>query len=253
MNSTFKQGKLGIFGGTSLLRSNIFADLKPKAVSTPHGSVIVHVDPSGLKPIVFIQRHHADGDAGGEVYRPPHLINHRANIAAMLNEGVQRIVAVCSVGSLSEDIPIGTIVFPDDYFYMFGPPVSYFDDERAHIVPGIDLELRAQIIEALKEGGMPGITGRSAVYVQTVGPRFETKAEVKFLAPHGDIIGMTAANEATVSKENGRPYAIFAMVDNMANGLAGSELSHEQFKANVAKNQSTVEKSVAMILGKLTG
>lgn len=244
-------GKLGIFGGTSVLESDVFAFLQRKIVDTPHGKAIIHVDPSGEKPLVFIQRHHADGDAGVDVYRPPHMINHRANLAALAAEGVDRIVAICCVGSLSEDITIGAIILPDDYFYMFGPPVSYYDDAKAHIVPGIDIGLRAAMIDALKAKEIPGLSTRSAVYVQTVGPRFETKAEVRFLSSLGDVIGMTAASEATLSKELEIPYAILAMVDNMANGLAGSELTHEQFKANVAKNQKTVEAATAAVINSL--
>lgn len=243
--------KLGIFGGTSLLKSDLFSSLEPKTVPTPFGKAIVHVDPTGRKPLVFVQRHHADGDAGADVYRPPHLINFRANIAAMVAEGVERVFAVCSVGSLSAALPIGSVVIPDDYFYLFGPPVSFFDDDRAHIVPGVNADLRAEVLDALQQAGTPGLQSGSAVYVQTVGPRFETKAEVRFLSSLGDVIGMTAASEATMTKENGLPYAMLAMVDNMANGLAGSELTHEQFKANVARNQGTVENAVKVVLDKL--
>lgn len=244
--------KCAVIGGTSLLESDAFAHLKAKTVETPHGSAVIYVE-GGDGSLVFVQRHHADGKAGAHVYRPPHLINHRATIAALKDEGVEAIVAVCCVGSLSEKIPIGTVVIPDDYFYMFGPPVSFYDDDRAHIVPGIDADLGARIAGALASGTVvaPEKLRKGGVYVQTVGPRFETPAEIRFLAPLGDIIGMTAASEATLTKELGISYAILAMVDNMANGLAGSELTHEQFKANVAKNKGTVEAAVRQILGAL--
>lgn len=244
-------GKLGIFGGTSLLNSALFSSLKPKIVETDFGRTVIHVDETELRPIVFIQRHHADGDAGADVYRPPHLINHRANIAAMEKEGVDIVVAVCCVGSLSRDIPVGSVVLPDDYFSILCPVACYYDDDRAHIVPGIDMELRGKILEGLKKDEIDGLLMKGAVYVQTVGPRFETKAEVRFLSGLGDVIGMTAAHEATVAKEVGKPYAIVAMVDNMANGLDVSDLTHKQFKANVAKNQATVERAVTVVLEKL--
>lgn len=244
-------GKLGIFGGTSLLKSSLFSHLEPKTIATDHGSAIVYVDPTGKRPLVFVQRHHADADAGAETYRPPHKINYRANVAAMLVEGVDRVVAVCCVGSLSEKLPIGSVVVPDDYFYPFGPPVSFFDDDRAHIVPGIDQGMREEIIAGVETTDITTLHKGPATYVQTVGPRFETKAEVRFLETLGDIIGMTAATEATMTKENSLPYAILGMVDNNANGLGGSELTHEQFKKNVANNQATVEKAVKAVLARL--
>ncbi|PXF47804.1 putative 6-oxopurine nucleoside phosphorylase [Gracilariopsis chorda] len=245
-------GKLGVLGGTSLLKSDMFSALKPKTVNTPHGDAIVYTDPSGSRPIIFVQRHQGVGADGKTQYRPPHLVNFRANLAAMVQEGVDTIVAVCCVGSLSEDIPIGTVVIPDDFFYLFGPSVSYYDDARAHIVPGFDDKLRGKLIEALTEESILGFRNGGAVYVQTVGPRFETKAEVRFLSTLGDIIGMTGATEATIAKELEVPYAILAMVDNMANGLAGSDLTKEQFHANVAKNLGVVERCVATVLEKLT-
>lgn len=247
-----KMGKLGILGGTSLLQSDMFSALRPKTIDTPHGDAIVYTDPSGCRPIVFVQRHLGVGADGKNEYRPPHRVNFRANLAAMVEEGVDSIIAVCCVGSLSEDIQIGTVVIPDDYFYLFGPSVSYYDDARAHIVPGFDDKLRGQLVGALMEEGVAGVRDGGAVYLQTVGPRFETKAEVRFLSTLGDIIGMTGASEATVAKELKIPYAILAMVDNMANGLAGSELSKEEFHANVAKNLGVVERCVATVLEKLT-
>lgn len=244
-------GKLGIIGGTSLFETSMFSFLEPKTVSTPHGDAIIYVDPTNTSPIVFLQRHHADGSAGASVYCPPHCINHKANIAALQAEGVDRVVAVCCVGSLSPDIPIGSIVVPDDYFYLFGPSISFFDDARGHIVPGIDDALRGDILDAVRGTDIQTLRKGPATYVQTTGPRFETKAEVRFLEKLGDIIGMTAASEATLTKENEIPYAILAMVDNMANGLAGSELTQEQFHKNVANNRATVEKAVKAVLAHL--
>ncbi|CAN8076517.1 unnamed protein product [Agarophyton chilense] len=226
----------------------MFSLLQSKTIATPHGDVIVFCDLERPDSIVFVQRHHADGAAGKDVYRPPHLINFRANMAAMAAEGVDRIVSVCCVGSLSKEIEIGTVVIPDDYFYLFGPSVSYYDDARAHIVPGIDTDLRAKLVEVLHEDEVLTLRKAGAVYVQTVGPRFETKAEVRFLSSLGDIIGMTGATEATLAKELGISYVILAMVDNMANGLTETELSKEQFNANVTKNLSVVEQCVASVL-----
>lgn len=240
-------GKLGILGGTSLFNSSVFSQLQSKTVSTPHGDAILYID----SKIVFIQRHHADGAAGSKVYRPPHLINHKANLAAMQKEGVDKIVAVCSVGSLSEKIQIGHVIVPDDYFYLFGPPVSYYDDKQAHIVPGFDVKLRENIIEALLAEKILGFQNTNAVYVQVTGPRFETRSEIRFLSSIGDVIGMTAASEATIAKELKIPYAMLAMVDNMGNGLASSRLTKEIFMQNVTIHQGVVERSVAAALEKL--
>ena len=65
--------------------------------------------------------------------------------------------------------------------------------------------------------------GQDGVYVNTRGPRYETKAEVKHFATIGDVVGMTAAHEAGLAKELGLKYAAVCVVDNVCNGLQGAD------------------------------
>ncbi len=94
-------------------------------------------------------------------------------------------------------------------------------------------------------------TGRAAaegVYVQTRGPRFETKAEVRFLAGLGEVVGMTGADEATHMQERGLPYAALCMVDNWGNGVSPDfTLSLEAFRQLVKDNEGTVQRLVAAV------
>lgn len=253
MAPTESKGKIAIVGGTSLFSSSFFSHLEATSVPTEHGSAIVHVDPNPEGRLVFVQRHHADADAGAQTYFPPHRINHRAIFAALSKLSVQFIVAVCSVGSVDEELPPGNLVIPDDYFQLFGPPISFYDDNRGHIVPGFNEELRACIIDTLTTAQIPQLLSTKGTYIQTVGPRFETKAEIKFLSANkiGHIVGMTGASEATMAKELGMPYAILSMIDNMANGMEKHALTYDQFKAGVAKNQPVVEKCIKLIVDAL--
>eukprot|EP00173_Palmaria_palmata_P003992 Plantae.Rhodophyta-Palmaria_palmata.ctg4555.p1 GENE.Plantae.Rhodophyta-Palmaria_palmata.ctg4555~~Plantae.Rhodophyta-Palmaria_palmata.ctg4555.p1 ORF type:complete len:252 (-),score=44.10 Plantae.Rhodophyta-Palmaria_palmata.ctg4555:664-1419(-) len=246
-----ENGPLAIVGGTSLLKSNIFSSLAPTAIETEHGTATVYTGKSSTgKEIVFLQRHHANEDAS--TYQPPHKIDHRRSFAALVALKVSRIVAVCSVGGLHKAFPPSSLVLPDDYFYLFGPPVSFHDDARGHIVPVIDSGLRSKVAAVLSTGdGTAGLTTAPATYVQTTGPRFETKAEVKFLGTLGDVIGMTGASEATMAAELKLPYAIIAMVDNFANGAAEEALTAEAFHDSVKGNQATVESAVEKIIADL--
>ena len=72
------------------------------------------------------------------------------------------------------------------------------------------------------------------VYVQTIGPRFETPAEIRFFATVGDVVGMTVAAECVLAKEAGLAYAAVCMIDNMANGLDDVGLSLDEFQPGVA-------------------
>ena len=139
--------RLGIIGGTSLIKSKFFANMEPREVETEYGKVRVLM--SADECIVFLQRHHADAGLDG-IYRPPHLINHQANMMALKKLDVQDILAVCCVGSVKQEVTIGSIVIPDDFFNLFGGAVTMFDDGRGHIVPGMDDKLRHKMLNVLK-------------------------------------------------------------------------------------------------------
>lgn len=268
--------KVGVIGGTSLLTSTLFSSLTPTPTVTPYGTVTLHMSPSSR--LVFLQRHMST-PAGS--YTPPHAIAHRAHAAALAAAGVTRVLAVCCVGSLNAEVPPGTLVIPDDYSALYCPPVYLHDDARAHIVPGLDAPLRERVVGAVRRwaAGGEGASGSgvrdgaaadcansgagvrvvdAAVYVQTPGPRFETPAEVRMLAAGVGtasgvvgVVGMTAANEATVCKEGGLPYVAVCMVDNYANGVGEDALTEAAFHASVKRNVSVVESVVKAVLQEL--
>ena len=78
------------------------------------------------------------------------------------------------------------------------------------------------MIEAWTAGGQAPRDG--GVYWQTLGPRFETPAEIRLIAAHADVVGMTIASECIVAGELGLDYAALCVVDNLANGLGEGEL-----------------------------
>jgi purine nucleoside phosphorylase len=77
---------------------------------------------------------------------------------------------------------------------------------------------------------------RSGVYAETRGPRFETRAEVRLLAQHAMVVGMTAASEATLCQERGIGYGVICTVDNWANGVGDEPLTLERFQAQLAQS-----------------
>jgi len=216
---------LGIITGTSLIGEEFKGrKCRKKTVRTGYGDVGVFEG----RDAIFLPRH------GVAMDTPPHRINHRANISALKESGVDGVVCGCSTGSLNPEIPPGTLVVPHDYI-NFGMPLTFYDNEIRHIVPALDEGLRSKIVEASrgKDGG---------VYVQTHGPRFETKAEIRVLGQFADIVGMTMANEATLCCEAGIPVAALCTVDNYANGVAAQEpgLSYETIIGNIERNRGMV-------------
>jgi 5'-methylthioadenosine phosphorylase len=191
-----------------------------------------------------IQRHGASGP-----YVPPHRIDHEANLRALLERGCDRVLAVCSVGSLKPDIAVGSLVCPDD-FIALQLGLTSFDDARGHVAPGFDADWRERILAASRGGGAPGLVD-GGVYWQTIGPRFETPAEIRLLAAHADLVGMTMASECIVSGELGLAYAAICVVDNLANGIGSAPLSVEELEADRAANAGRLGDALEALLPEL--
>ena len=92
------------------------------------------------------------------------------------------------------------------------------------------------MIEAWEAGAQAPRDG--GVYWQAVGPRFETPAEIRLIAPHADVVGMTIASECVVAREPGLEYAALCVVDNLANGVGPGELTVVELDDDRAANAS---------------
>ena len=221
---------LGIIGGSSLLGCSLFQGLETRTVD----GTVVHVG----RGVVFVQRHKTTPE---QTYELPHNVRHAAIAKTLVSMGCTQVVGVCSVGALNQSVPPGTVLVCDDYVNLWGVQ-SGLNDERAHIAPTLDQALRKRLLSLHADARDSG------VYVQTRGPRFETKAEVRFLATLGDVVGMTGAHEATHCQEVGLAYAMLCMVDNWGNGIGPDELSLDSFRALVHANEGTVQAIVAKLL-----
>ena len=198
---------LGIVGGTSLLFSEL-PDLRKRQVHTPFGNAELLCG-----NIIMLMRHQQG--------LPPHRINYRANMAALAIEGVDRIVAFGSSGSLNREITPGSLVIPTDYVSMTDIP-SIHDHAIEHVLPVLSENLSKKLASCIPEARHGG------VYVQTKGPRFETVAEILALSRVADLVGMTLASEATLACELGMDFAALCTVDNYANGLADGVLTYDE-------------------------
>ncbi len=139
-------------------------DLEKRQVSSPFGNAEI------LRGDVVILMRHQQG-------LPPHRINFRANMAALAVEGVTRIIAFGSSGSLNRAIAPGSLVIPTDYVSMTDIP-SIHDHAIRHVLPVLSADLSLRLASHVPEARHGGI------YVQTKGPRFETVAEIVALSLH---------------------------------------------------------------------
>lgn len=225
---------IAIIGGTSLIPSSLFAEWKEEIMSTSWGKTVFKTNGS----CVFMQRH-------GNPPMPPHRINHRANIEALRSIGADRLISINSVGSLSQEIKPGTFIIPHDFISLQDVP-TFFDNEMRFTIPSMDRDLAEFLHKKCIDTGME--VHPEGVYIQTRGPRLETKAEIRFFSRLGDVIGMTMASEAALCVELGIPYASLCSVDNYCNGIAEQQLTMDEIQLNVFNNLKLIERLIKNLI-----
>jgi 5'-methylthioadenosine phosphorylase len=229
-------GRLALVGGHGFGALAPWASASRLRAETERGAV----DLLDAGSHVVLARHGIDS------YTPAHLVDHPRNLAALQEAGCDRVLAICSVGSLRAELGVGSFLCPDD-FIALGQVDAAYDDERGHIVPSFDLAWRRLLLEAWKVGSEPPILERG-VYWQTPGPRFETPAEVRLIARHADVVGMTMASECVTAGQLGLAYAAVCVVDNIANGIGAAPLTPEEYEAGHAANRERLAVALEAVL-----
>jgi len=241
---------LAIIGGTGLSQIEGISDVRHQMVSTPFG------EPSGPLTIgrlqgcevVFLPRH-------GYNHRiPPHQVNYRANVWALRELGVSRVLAVAAVGGIHPDMGPGTLVVPDQLIdYTWGRPSTFYEgdlDSVTHVdfTYPYDQSLRRSFLAAGRSIGLHLIDG--GTYGATQGPRLETAAEIRRLERDGcDVVGMTGMPEAVLAREAGLEYASLNVVANWAAGIhEGETVSIEAIDRTLGEAMGRVRRVLRHIL-----
>ncbi len=216
--------ELAIIGGTGLTALKGLEIVRREVVHTPYGEpsgALTHGTLGG-KEVVFLARH----GYGHNI--PPHRINYRANLWALKEVGVTRVIAIAAVGGIGADMAPGRLAIPDQIIdYTWGRAATFFEDDLTHVMhvdftSPYDAGLRALLIQVCRRLEMDACEG--GTYGVTQGPRLETAAEIDRMARDGcALVGMTAMPEAVLARELGLAYAACAVVANWAAGRGGSE------------------------------
>lgn len=192
---------------------------EPQRVATRFGEPSAPIRPVdfGGNTVFVLPRH---GDDHG---LPPHLVNYRANLAALKELGVSSVIALNTVGVISGLRKPGQVAVPDQVIdYTWGREHTIYDVPQpgfAHIeyTQPLSAQLRADILDAAQRAGVDCCDG--GVYAATQGPRLESAAEIDRLERDGaDYVGMTGMPEASLAMELGLDYAFLSLVVNKAAG-----------------------------------
>jgi 5'-methylthioadenosine phosphorylase len=202
---------LGVIGGSGLYHMDGLEYTQTVEVETPFGSPSAPVVIGTLagKRVAFLARH------GIGHHISPTEINYRANIYALKQLGVGKLVSISACGSLREDYAPGHIVVPDQIFdFTRQRERSFFSGGLvAHVSVADPLceDFSRQVYDSAVQAGATAHQGGTFITIE--GPRFSTKAESNVFRAWGmSIIGMTASPEVFLAREAEMCYAVMAHV-----------------------------------------
>ncbi len=202
---------IGIIGGSGLYSMAGLKETREMRVKTPFGepSDAIVVGTLEGKGVAFLARH-------GRGHRIlPSEINFRANICAMKQLGVERIISVSAVGSLQEDLRPGEFLVADQFVDRTKNRVSTFFGGGLVAHVAFDKPTCPQVSAVLADASVHCAVKvhRRGTYVCIEGPQFSTLAEAHVHRQlRFEVIGMTNVTEAKLAREAELCYATIAMI-----------------------------------------
>ncbi len=145
--------------------------------------------------------------------------------------GVETLILTNAAGSLDTNMSPGSLMMIEDHINLSGhnpltgPNDFAFGVRFPDMTEAYDKELRTLLQQAAGECSVKLYSG---VYAQLAGPSFETPAEIRMFGIIGaNAVGMSTVPETIVARHCGIRVAAVSLITNLAAGLAGHELTHE--------------------------
>jgi 5'-methylthioadenosine phosphorylase len=245
----FKLALIGGSGAYDIDCSHWGQELACKQITTPFGdSAPLHFYLwNGRLPFIFLSRH---GEKGYHTTAPD--VNYRANIWALKDAGVERILTWSGPGAINPDYKPGEYIIPDDLLdFTKSRPHTFYSGRGLGFVrqnPVFCPQARNALTDVLKVKDIP--CRQISTYACTEGPRLETPAEIRMLRILGaDVVGMTVVPEVFLARELEMCYAPLCYITNYAEGTR--PLAYEKgvlFEGTLeAKDKKTVDMALKNI------
>ena len=252
--------RLGILLGSGL---GAVADAVEDAVAIPYGELPGFPAPgiaghagslalgtlAGL-PVAVLQgrRHVYEGGDPGAM---------RAPVRALRLAGAEALLVTNAAGSLRADVGPGALMAISDHINMLGvnPLTGPNDDAIGPRFPSLRDAYDPALRRVLHKAARPlGITLAEGVYLATPGPSFETPAEIRAFRTLGaDAVGMSTVPEVILARHAGLRVAAVSAITNLAEGMGGEALSHEQTLRHAALAARDLSRLVVAFCRALSG
>lgn len=214
------QAEIGVFGGSGFYE--LLDNPREHRMNTPFGapSSPVMVGEIGGRSVAFLPRH------GLSHQLPPHMINYRANVWAMKELGVTRIIGPNACGSLQPHVKPGDFVICDQFVdRTWGRKDTFYDGPITTHVSSADPYCPTMRSVAIDVAGKLGITAHPTGTVVVIqGPRFSTRSESRWFAAQGwEVINMTQYPECYLARELEICYCNISLITDLDAGAEGAE------------------------------
>ena len=241
--------RVGVFGGSGFY--SFLDDPETHEVDTPYGepSAAPVVGSVGAERVAFIPRH------GVKHQFPPHAINYRANLWAMKELGVERIIGPCAAGSLQTDVQIGEFVVCDQvvdrtrsrlHTFYDGPVTTHISFADPYCTT-----MRGVIVKKGRDLGIGVHDGGTMVVIE--GPRFSTRAESAWFHSVGwHTLNMTGYPEVLLARELEICYANVSLITDFDVGVPGAPpVTHEEVVRVFADNNARLRELLFTVIPEL--
>ena len=223
-----------------------YADIGlPSTKVAGHKNALVYGKKFGVETLIMQGRlHHYEGYDLETVVLPTR---------ALILCGCNVILLTNAAGGIRQGMVVGQIAVIEDHLNFFGnSPLHGPNDDRLGVrfpdmthVYDKDLQMIAK-----KVGKHQQLSLTSGVYAGVRGPQYETPAEIRMFATLGaDLVGMSTVPEAIAARHMGAKVLGLSLISNVAAGLSGVELSHQEVTENAALAQ---EKYISLLDGILS-
>ena len=241
--------EIGVFGGSGFY--SFLGDTETVQMETPYGrpSAPPVIGEVGGRRVAFIPRH------GARHEYPPHRVPYQANVWAMKELGVGRVLGPNACGSLQSNVEPGTFVICDQLVdrtrdrantFYDGPVTTHisFADPYCDVMRGAIVAQGRSLDIPLRERG-------TVVVIE--GPRFSTRAESAWFASAGwEVINMTQYPEALLARELELCYANISLITDYDVGVEGvPPVTHEEVVRVFTQNNERLRSLLFAVIPEL--
>jgi purine-nucleoside phosphorylase len=172
----------------------------------------------------------------------------------MLGLGAHTLIVSNAAGAIAPWLGAGDLMLIEDHINFTGHnplvgPAAHNELRFPDMTAAYDLRLCALAREVAATESLHLARG---VYAAVLGPSYETPAEIRLLSTLGaDAVGMSTVPEVIVARARGVPVLGISLISNVAAGLRGEPLAHEEVLAAGAAASDRFTRLIRGILRRL--